>query len=404
MDATTSESDLPALDRLRALILADETLQHQLIELADPHAFAAAAARVAAREGIPLSEGEILDAAQPDRLGLDRFSPRPPTGCEWPGRQWVPVALAPTDSELAVDWLNMAGTGFTRPFLKDTIRLMRSRPLNRFIRPRTPLSMLAERAPPDGGRIPDGLIFHMSRCGSTLAAQMLAADPGNIVPSEPELLDAVVELLQQHKEVPLDERARLLRAVVGALGRNRTGKAGHFVIKLDSWHTLALPLFRAAFPDVPWAYLYREPVEVVMSHVAMRGVQVVPGGLPGVYGIPDEQSVAPDDFLALALSRICDAVVDNWHLGGGLLINYRDLPGAVESSLLSHFGIVPDPRTLESMAAAARKDAKVPDCDFVSDSTAKRQAATPEHLATAEKIRPSYLRLEALREATAAQS
>ena len=104
----------------------------------------------------------------------------------------------------------------------------------------------------------------MSRCGSTLVSQMLATPAANLVVSEAEPIDAVVRARQARPDLSEDEHALWLTWIIGALGQPRGGER-HYFIKLDSWHTLALPLFRRAFPDVPWIFLYRDPVEVIVS-------------------------------------------------------------------------------------------------------------------------------------------
>ena len=50
-----------------------------------------------------------------------------------------------------------------------------------------------------------------------------------------------------------------------------------YFVKFDSWNTLDLALIRRAFPDVPWIFLYRDPVEVIVSHMRQRGSQMIPG-------------------------------------------------------------------------------------------------------------------------------
>jgi hypothetical protein len=55
--------------------------------------------------------------------------------------------------------------------------------------------------------------------------------------------------------------------MVAALGQARAGETRLF-LKLDCWHMRDLPLFRRAFPNTPWVFLYRDPVEVLVSHPA----------------------------------------------------------------------------------------------------------------------------------------
>ena len=146
-----------------------------------------------------------------------------------------------------------------------------------------------------------------------------------------------------------------------ALGQPRHGET-HYFIKLDCWHTAALPLFRHAFPDVPWVFLYREPVEVLMSQLTMPGTQMVPGLLgPDVLGL--ESSYDPTnlpDYYARALAKVCEPAARHVGDGKGLLINYRQLPQAVFTTILPHFGFAMNDADRERHAecgGARRQDA-----------------------------------------------
>jgi hypothetical protein len=98
-------------------------------------------------------------------------------------------------------------------------------------------------------------------------AQMLASLDHNVVVSEAAPIDAVVRARDARPDLSDDEHGRWLKWMVGALGRLRCGDEANYFIKLDSWHTLALPLFRRVVPDVPWIFLYRDPVEVLVSQL-----------------------------------------------------------------------------------------------------------------------------------------
>src|SRR5438552_2215761 len=64
-------------------------------------------------------------------------------------------------------------------------------------------------------------------------------------------------------------RHRVPRAVLHAdrraLGRKRFGEERHYVVKFSSWNVRRLDLLRAAFPNTPWIFVYRQPVEVIGS-------------------------------------------------------------------------------------------------------------------------------------------
>jgi hypothetical protein len=263
----------------------------------------------------------------------------------------------------------------------------------------TPISRLSEWLAAHPHLRPSGLIFHMSRCGSTLVSQMLAALPTNIVVSEAPPIDAIVQGYRLMPDAVEERYADWLAALAGVLGHRRSGNERHFFIKLDSWHTVALQLFRRAFPGVPWMFLYRDPVEVLVSQLQMPGIQMLPDGIgPQLYGIERSyRDDAAEDYYARILAKVCEPVVRNVS-DGGLLVNYRQLPEAVWTAILPHFGVDCSEGEREVMAAAARYDAKTPGIEFAADSAAKQQGASEAARNAAERwLGDLYRRLETLR-------
>jgi hypothetical protein len=98
-----------------------------------------------------------------------------------------------------------------------------------------------------------------------------------------------------------------------------------------SSHSLALPLFRRAFPSVPWIFLYRDPVEVLVSQLRMPGIQMVPGMLGAdLFDLaPSHDGHDRADYCARVLARICEPVKQHYSKDAALMVNYRDLPQAV---------------------------------------------------------------------------
>jgi hypothetical protein len=235
----------------------------------------------------------------------------------------------------------------------------------------------------------------MSRCGSTLMAQMLAAAPRNTVISEAPPLDAAVQL--EALGAPSGRYAGVLAAMVGALGRRQSAAAGRLFLKHDSWHAMSLPLIRRAFPSTPWVFLYRDPVEVIVSQARQAGMQTVPGLLPRQIVGLDPAATPHDAYGAAVLGRTCEAAADAVAGGGGLLVNYSELPDAVFSRILPHFGVTADADELAAMTRAAGRDAKAPYAAFAADGEAKRAEATPRLLdLVARHMAAPYRRLEAL--------
>jgi len=270
---------------------------------------------------------------------------------------------------------------------------------------RTGLQDLIAQAETADSLEPSGFIFHMSRCGSTLAAQMLAALSDCVVISEAAPIDAVVQL---GRALAPEDAVRALRAMISAFGRKRAGHERRYVIKLDCWHTLALPLFRHAFPDVPWVFLYRDPVEVLVSQMRQRGVQMVPQYMPpSFFGLDAAGYLMDEDYCARVLGVICRAVIDHHEigrqdLGGGLILNYRQLPDAVCSAILPHFGMACGDEERQRMRQIAQQDAKSPTLQFAADTDRKQREATDKiRLAADRHLGEIYNRLEALSELAA---
>ena len=390
-----------ALRRLRALAMQDEALQGAM-RRADDEQFVALCMNAAAAQAIPLATETARAAMAPDPLGLARFGSGAADGTAWPPRQWLPVHAAEIDGRFFVDWAHFGGERLTEPFFEQSMRKALAHPFNRVFRYRMSIEDFVAQANGEQNLAPSGFIFHMSRCGSTLVSQMLAALHGNIVVSEAPPIDAVVQLSRLRPDLPPEQRLKALTAMIAAFGRRRTGNERHYVIKFDAWHALALPLLRRAFPAVPWLFLYRHPVEVLISQLQMPGMQMiqqfVPASLYGIDGFDDAE-----DYYARVLAKTCEAALD---AGGGLLINYRDLPQAAFTRILPHFGMACDESERAVMSEAARFDAKNPQFEFTNDSADKRRQASVRTGALAERhLGEIYRRLEAASgSASAAQS
>jgi hypothetical protein len=176
------------------------------------------------------------------------------------------------------------------------------------------------------------------------------------------------------------------------------------VLKLDSWTALELPVFRAAFPGVPWMFLYRDPVDVLLSHLRRRGAHTIPGVLPAsLYelDLAEAARMPAEEYCARVLARICEAALDQVDRDAGTVrfVRYADLPGAVTTTLVPLFGLEPSPGDHDRMAAAALRDAKNPSGAFDADHPVeRRRAAGPEvHRAAERWLRPLYERLEVAR-------
>ncbi|CAH0240706.1 hypothetical protein SRABI118_02707 [Massilia sp. Bi118] len=321
-----------------------------------------------ARSGSALMESGWLRAPALDAAGLASM------------RGWFPVAL---DGQ-SVSWRHLPAR-FTEPFFGDTLR---AQPREERRISHTPYERLADIGETLAPRL---FIFHSSRCGSTLLAQMLAALPQCVVHSEPPVLD---DFFNHHGGQPHAQAVPLLRRLVGALGQRRAASETHYIVKLDCWHIRHLPLLRAAFPDTPFWFLYREPAAILASHRRQRGPQMVPDlVLPPDIGAGIE-AWDLEGYCAAVLRHIFSEALA--HAGQLRLLDYRQLPSVVWEELLAELGLAPTPQQREALQARAGFHAKAGARAFSGDPAAAQD--TPPHLPQLlAMLAPLYAQLEARR-------
>ncbi len=177
---------------------------------------------------------------------------------------------------LRVDWCWFGERKLVQPFFRDAVDEALRLPFNQAFRRETPLAVLSEWRTP--AVAPTAFIYHASRCGSTLLSQMLAQLDDHIVISEPPALDSLLR-----SELESEERRAALRGLLAAYGQRRHGDERALVIKLDAWNIGELALLRECFPETPWLFVYRDPLEIAVSHWRRAGMHMVPGmiGEPG---------------------------------------------------------------------------------------------------------------------------
>lgn len=316
---------------------------------------------------------------------------------------WVPIRLYWNGSDPCVDWCWVGTKRFTHPFFDHTIDACMRLPFSLLFRPQTSMEWLGDRHKARPGLEPRGFIFHMSRCGSTLVSQMLGAIEGSVVLSEAGPIDAVLRAQFRDPSLGDPRRAEWLRWMVSALGQRRSGDETNLFIKFDSWSILDLPLIHRAYPGVPWIFIYRDPVEVLVSQLSTRGAHMMPGTIePELFGmnLAEAFSMQAEEYCARVLALMCEAALRHHESCPGLMINYEQLPEVVWTELAGFFGLHLSTSTLEAFARVAKLDAKNPLLAFESDSQSKQSAASKSIRQASERwLAPLYERLEAVRRA-----
>lgn len=292
----------------------------------------------------------------------------------------VPTALGFDGSGPLVTWRAGDGGRFGESFHEDTLRRFRR---DGGAEATTPLDALAAE-PAE----PTALIFHVSRCGSTLVSRMLAALPDALAISEAPVLD---QILRWPGLADDDQRIALLRGLMGAWRASQADPPARLYVKLDCWHLFHLPLLRRAFPRTPMLFLHRDPVEVLVSLMRQPSMTLIRGTVTaGQLGLADSarDALSREEHAAAILGALFRTARE--HRGQLTELDYADLPDAALTAAPGG-PFTPDEQTL--MLAAAGRDAKAPEQAFVSDVADKRRAASPAILAAiARWTTPHYRR------------
>ncbi|MFN2537167.1 MAG: hypothetical protein ABR549_03315 [Mycobacteriales bacterium] len=302
--------------------------------------------------------------------------------------RWTPIRVDVTKDDAVVDWCMTPGASFTEPFFDDTIALFLRRPFNQLFRQQTSLDDLDPALP----ALPlTGLVCHVSRCGSTLVSQALAAGGEVLSLSEPRALDAVSRA-DLRRQVDDETQQRWVGAIYRALAQASLPEHSRAAVKLDAWTLHRFGLVKRVFPRTPWVLLIRDPVEILVSQLRRRGAHMVPGALP-----PELLGVDPglpaEEYCARVLGGLYEAALAELDEHVLVLDHAQLLNGGLECAL-QHLGVdVPD------LSGVRGRHAKQPAQPFRPDAQEKQREATAEVCAAVElHARAGY---EALRARTA---
>ena len=373
-------------EAFRTLLLNDPALQQTLHAIADEKEFIDAVVRMGRERGFSFDQAEVARSH-----GIPAHTASTPVAC--PPAVWLPVRVAYDDARPRAEWVYFVARRYTEPFFTDSVRQALQSPFARTFRHQGPLASCS-------GMAPSGFIFHMSRCGSTLISQMLAALDRVLVISEAPAIDDVLQADVYVPGIREDEQVQWLRAVVSALGQAQAGQKLYF-IKLDAWHIHKLPLLHSAFPATPWIFMYRNPIEVLVSQLRSPGKFALPGAMaPAMLAMDfdDITNLSREEWCARVLAGFCRAALRFRAALNGLCVNYNQLPVAVWTALATHCAVAFSANEVTRMREAANCDAKRPALRFQPDAHGKQREATPSiHALAASLLTPLYRELESWR-------
>ena len=296
---------------------------------------------------------------------------------------WLPVDAVIKDGRPGISWMDLSGVDLTEPFFQQTVDRVRAEQRVREER-FTEFDALVQLEKTFDSVAPTGFIFHSSRCGSTLLANACRALADTIVLSEAPAIDKLVarfitDVDEQGTKAKL--YSIFLRAVVNALGQRRTGQERHLFIKFACCSVSQIVRIRRIWPNVPWVFLYRDPIETIVSNMLSRPTWLLDDDRRVLASIIGSSTAAVAE---MSLEELCARSIGSFYATAhrvandqSLLLNYNQLSLAEISNALEFFGVRSAPAEMETIARQSQTYSKSTEARvFAGDSTAKQRAAS----------------------------
>lgn len=273
--------------------------------------------------------------------------------------------------------MEMSGLSLAEPFFQQTVeRAKRENRAERF----TEFDVLLQLEKQLDSVEPTGFIFHSSRCGSTLVANACRAVSNSIVLSEANAIDKLIARFVTDADNPVKESlySVFLRGVIHALGQRRTGSEEHLFIKFACCSFAQVERIKRIWPNVPWLFLYRDPVETIVSNMRDVPAWLIDSDrrvLSSIIG--DDSEMGLEELCARTIGSLYSTAY-NLADGNSMLLNYNQLSVPVIASVLNFFKVSLSTEELETIARTTKaysKDASGTRA-FVADVETKQNLAS----------------------------
>lgn len=285
------------------------------------------------------------------------------------------ATLVPISVDLGAkrfEFLDLEGATYCEPFFGETIdRARRERPKS--LNFEVDFQAFA-RGSDRHQRPPEGFLFHVGRCGSTLLANMLSTSGKYLIIKEPDLVsDLVAGWLSARDEAARGEIELLLAAAIRyLLGTAGAAHAARYrILKLAAWNIRLGSILLDLFLATPAVFVYRSPIETVASLLFQRPAWfdlferprwIQARFFPTVREVPEGAVLSPSALFAHAWRSAAEAALalPPERL---LVIQYEAMIGDAAAAIrrvLSHYRQPLDPSLIEAMTAACVTYSKDP--------------------------------------------
>mmetsp|Transcript_16967 Transcript_16967/g.28177 ORF Transcript_16967/g.28177 Transcript_16967/m.28177 type:complete len:594 (+) Transcript_16967:164-1945(+) len=188
-----------------------------------------------------------------------------------------------------------------------------------------------------------GFVFHESRCGSTLVSNLLVASnpqAHRVYSESSPPITALRACPVGDLSCSIPKQTSLLHDVVYLMSRSQARDETHVFFKIQSVgaHSMAA-ITQHAFPTTPWIFVYRDPVEVIMSHLkhggdaAKKAVCLRTKGRSPVNVVQLIKDKAPQkelkdltnvEYCAAHLATLCQSALKVYHADDGVDVDHPE--------------------------------------------------------------------------------
>lgn len=301
---------------------------------------------------------------------------------------FVPIHLRLRHENPEVTWIDASKMQLSEPFFDQTIqRVITEHKCARVV---TDVQAVFELSEQLSNCEPDGFIFHASRCGSTLVCNALKSVPFTTVVAEAQPISEMLapygpaDIWPFPPETWERRRDHLVWAMIAVFGQLRASPTARFYVKFNSWNTLALHIVKAAWPNVKWVFLYRDPIEILVSNLRKSPSWLKQRNRPqrasAFFGYAPEhiRAMSVEEFGARVIARYYSnavAMADEH----SLLMDYKRLNTDGIRQILDFFGVNRNEWEVSSIDRVLRvysKDKHGLEL-FFDDSEEKQLSASP---------------------------
>ena len=295
---------------------------------------------------------------------------------------YLPVDADVVDGRPGLRWLDMSGVSLSEPFFQQTVERAKADERGELF---TEFDVLLQLDKLLDSLEPTGFIFHSSRCGSTLVANACRAISNSIVLSEANSIDKLIARFitdATGDKVKESLYSVFLRGVVRALGQRRNGVEQHLFIKFACCSFSQIERITRIWPNVPWLFLYRDPVETIVSNLDEIPPWLVDKDRRVLATIA---GVSPAAVAEMSVEELCARTIGSLYAtahrlanANSMLLNYTQLSVTEIVNLLRFFNVSPSSDDMDEIARRSGIYSKEASAtrEFVADAQAKQQRAS----------------------------